>query len=144
MSRSSTARWSSHDPARPDELAIHFDHTGIAGLDRPKLRVITHLSQLDPPDVIDDIDQARTRPNLAHDAVENDRAHTAPMKREMCQTPGASYPRDRLAAIALFAGGARRRGSGDEEGLAGALASGKTFHPSTTPTAALFRSKGEA
>ena len=60
--------------AGPDELAVDFDHAGVAGLDRAKLRVIADLRQLDAG-AIDDIDQAFPRGDVSPLAIQNDLAH---------------------------------------------------------------------
>jgi hypothetical protein len=61
----------SEGAARSYELSIYFDHAGIAGLDRSKLRVIADLRNLDTA-TIDCIDQVLTGPDRLRLAVNRD------------------------------------------------------------------------
>ena len=59
------------------ELAVHLDHTGIAGLDRTKLRMIANLRNHDSV-AVEGVDQALSRLDFQRLAVHDDRQGSSP------------------------------------------------------------------
>ena len=73
-----------------DQIATDFNHTGVAGFDRAKLRMVADLWNL-LAGTVDDVYQSLARRKLMHLVVDGDRFGDGQMNlaHEKCRSPGS-------------------------------------------------------